>query len=144
MYWWGWIVVGVLLLAAELLAIDAQFYLIFIGVGAIVVGVGMWLGIDLPMWAQWITFAVVSLVFMFTVRREIYEKLRGRAVGIDDSVVGQTLVLPVDLEPGKSCRAEYRGTTWNAVNVDKKPIAAGSNARIEDVRGLTLHVRAQP
>ena len=28
MPWWGWIIVGVVLLAAELLAIEAQFYLV--------------------------------------------------------------------------------------------------------------------
>lgn len=143
MYWWGWVVAGVLLLAVELLAIDAQFYLIFVGVGAIVVGLALWLGLDLPLWAQWLLFAFVSLAFMFTLRRQLYEEMRGRAVGVDNSVVGKTLVVPEDLDPGKSCRAEYRGTTWTAVNSGKERITAGSSVRIEVVDGLTLHVREQ-
>ena len=143
MTWWGWLVIGVLLLAAELFAIDAQFYLIFVGVGAVVVGLAMTLGIDLPMWAQWITFAFVSIAFMVTVRRQIYDKIRGRGIGMDVSAIGKTVVVPVDLEPGKSCRAEYRGTTWKAVNIDEQAISAGSDARIDLVDGLTLHVRAQ-
>ena len=32
MPWWGWIVVGAVLLGAELLLIDAEFYFVFLGV----------------------------------------------------------------------------------------------------------------
>jgi membrane protein implicated in regulation of membrane protease activity len=39
MPWWGWIIVGALLMGAELFVIDAQFYLVFLGVSAIAVGV---------------------------------------------------------------------------------------------------------
>ena len=35
MTWWSWMVLGALLLGAELIAIDAQFYLIFLGVAAV-------------------------------------------------------------------------------------------------------------
>ena len=41
MPWWGWIVVGVVLLAAELLAIEAQFYLVLLGVAALLTGLGV-------------------------------------------------------------------------------------------------------
>jgi len=42
MPWWGWIVIGALLFSAELFAIDAAFYLIFLGAAALTVGlVGM-------------------------------------------------------------------------------------------------------
>ena len=53
-----------LLLCAELFAIDAQFYLIFIGAGAIVVGLIGLAGIDFPIWAQWLLFAVLSITAM--------------------------------------------------------------------------------
>src|SRR5262245_48546029 len=53
MTWWGWCIVGTLLLAAELFAVDAQFYLIFIGAAAVVVGFLGMIGVDLPGWAQW-------------------------------------------------------------------------------------------
>lgn len=31
MPWWGWLIAGAALLASELLLIDAQFYLVFLG-----------------------------------------------------------------------------------------------------------------
>ncbi len=61
MPWWGWIIIGVVLLCAELFAIDAQFYLVFIGIGAVIVGLGQLLGLDLPMWGQWLLFAALSI-----------------------------------------------------------------------------------
>lgn len=36
MPWWGWIVIGALLLGAELMVIEAEFFLVFIGVAALI------------------------------------------------------------------------------------------------------------
>jgi membrane protein implicated in regulation of membrane protease activity len=140
MPWWGWIIIGVLLLAAELLAVDAQFYLIFLGAAAILVGLGDIAGPELPAWLEWLAFAVLSILLMFTLRRHLYEKLRNRPVGAVESDVGRFLALTEELAPGKSCRAEYRGTYWTALNIGGRAIPAGGNARIESVDGLTLRV----
>lgn len=141
MTWWGWCIVGTLLLAAELFAVDAQFYLVFIGIGAVVVGFLGLIGIDLPGWAQWMTFAVLSIAAMLTVRRQLYEKLRMRPLGKVASDVAQLVRIPEALEPGRSLRVEYRGSGWTALNVGDRPIPAGEEVRIEAVEGLTLRVR---
>ena len=67
-------ILGAVLLAIEIFAIDTQFYLIFIGVSAAVVGLAGLAGIDLPVWAEWLTFAVLSIVFIVTFRKSLYEK----------------------------------------------------------------------
>jgi hypothetical protein len=141
MPWWGWCVIGTLLLCAELFAIDAQFYLIFIGAGAIVVGLVGLLGIELPIWMQWLVFAVLSLVAMVTVRRQLYEKLRNRPIGNVEGDVNRNVTIPQELAPGGSGRVEYRGAGWTALNVGDRVIPAGSEVRIESVDGLTLNVR---
>ena len=71
MAWWSWGILGFVLLGLELGAIDAQFYLVFAGVAAVVVGLVGLVGIDLPPWAQWAAFAALSLAAMFTIRRHI-------------------------------------------------------------------------
>ncbi len=38
MAWWAWLVLGIGLLGVEMFVIDAQFYLVFIGLSAAVVG----------------------------------------------------------------------------------------------------------
>jgi membrane protein implicated in regulation of membrane protease activity len=143
MAWWSWAVIGTLLLCAELFAIDAQFYLIFIGAGAIVVGLIGLAGIEFPVWAQWLLFAVLSITAMLTVRRQLYEKLRLQSTAHVDSDVNRRVLIPQELAPGKSGRVEYRGSGWTAVNVGDQVIPAGSEVRIESVDGLRLNVRLQ-
>ena len=142
MIWWKWFVIGTLLLAIELFAIDAQFFLIFIGAAAIVVGLVGMLGIDLPTWLQWILFAALAVAATFTMRKQIYGKLRNRPHATVDGYVNQRIQIPEELAPGKSTRVEYRGTAWTALNVGKQSIPSGEEARIEAVDGLTLHVRS--
>jgi hypothetical protein len=141
MTWWGWCIVGTLLLAAELFAVDAQFYLIFIGASAIVVGFLRVVGVELPGWAQWLTFAVLSVAAMLTIRKQLYDKLRYRPLGTVPGDVAQRVRIPEVLAPGKTLRVEYRGTGWTALNVGDRPIPAGEEVRIEAVEGLTLRVR---
>jgi len=142
MPWWGWIVIGTLLFCAELFAIDAQFYLIFIGSGALIVGLAGMLGITMPAWGQWLLFAVLSIASMVTFRRKLYDMIRGGVLPMRDAVVGKSLNLEEQLPPGGTCRAEYRGTTWTVKNVGETTIASGSSATIEAMDGLTLHVKA--
>jgi membrane protein implicated in regulation of membrane protease activity len=141
MAWWGWIVIGTLVFCAELFAIDAQFYLIFIGAGAIVVGLTGLLGVELPAWGQWLLFAALSVTSMVTFRRKLYDKIRGGVVAVSDSVVGGRIVLAEELLPGASARADYRGTTWTAFNAGDQAIPAGGGATIEAMDGLTLRVK---
>jgi inner membrane protein len=142
MQWWTWFVLGTLLLAIELFAIDAQFFLIFIGAAAIVVGLIGMLGLNLPVGLQWVLFAGLSIAAVATMRRQIYTKLRSRPMASVDTDVNQRVRITEELAPGKSTRVEYRGTGWTALNVGKHPIPAGQEVRIESVDGLTLHVRS--
>jgi membrane protein implicated in regulation of membrane protease activity len=140
MQWWSWIVAGVVLLAVELLFIDAQFFLVFLGLAAIAVGVAALAGLGGPEWVQWLLFAVLALVFTFGFRTRIYEKMRGSAPGFDDGLSGHTVVLPEGLLPGSETRVEFRGSTWRVQNVGSEPIAAGAKARITNADGLLLRV----
>jgi membrane protein implicated in regulation of membrane protease activity len=56
---------------------------------------------------------------------------------------GEIVTLPAALPPGESCRLEYRGCSWSAINGGQLPIAAGAKARIERVDGLTLVVHGE-
>lgn len=142
MPWWGWIIVGTLLLGAEMLAIDAQFYLIFVGVAAIGVGLVGMVGIDMPLWGQWLLFAAASLGFMVLFRRKLYDALRGGIPDMPGEMTGNRITIPDELATGAECRVMHRGTHWTARNIGAETIAAGAPADIVDVSGLTLNVRA--
>ena len=142
MHGWGWVVVGATLLAAELFGIDAQFYLVFLGISAAAVGLISFAIPDLPFWSQWFAFAVLSLVAVVGFRRRVYALVRGRTGIVEQRLtLGDHVQIPTRLEPGATCRVEYRGSTWSARNVDQTAIDAGQEAVIAAIDGLTLHVR---
>jgi membrane protein implicated in regulation of membrane protease activity len=144
MYWWAWIAVGAILLGSELAFIDAQFYLVFVGASAFVVGMSQLAGAGLPAWLQWLIFAVLAVASMLTFRRRIYESMRRGLPAMKVGPAGEIVTMPVALPPGETCRLEFRGCSWSAVNAGLGVIAAGSRARIERVDGLTLVVRGTP
>jgi membrane protein implicated in regulation of membrane protease activity len=143
MPWWGWFVLAAALLSIELFVIDAQFYLVFLGVSAALVGVLDLVDPTMAAWQQWLAFAVLALVTMVAFRDRVYQLVRKRTGHVEQRLtLGDRVVIPVRLEPGQSCRTEYRGSSWTARNVDQHAIDAGKEAVISHVDGLTLHVRA--
>lgn len=143
MTWWSWMILGAVLLGAELFAIDAQFYLVFLGVSAILVGLASMFGLVMPEWAQWMAFAALSLISFFTFRKSLYEKIRGGMVGFNETLAGNTVKVGEALAPGAETRLDYRGTKWTARNVGDAPIAAGGHALVVEVDGLTLRIKAE-
>ena len=143
MPWWGWLVIGMALLATEMFVLDAQFYLVFLGVSAALVGLLGLAGVALPEWAQWLTFAALALITMVSFRERVYGLVRRRTGVVEERLsLGDRVLIPTRLEPGQTCRIEYRGSSWSARNIDERAIDAGREAVIAQVDGLTLHVRA--
>lgn len=143
MTWWGWMILGAVLLGAELFAVDAQFYLVFLGVSAAVVGLATLFGVVLPEWGQWLAFAIVSLVFFLTFRKTLYDKIRGGGQGFEDTIAGGSVTVTDEVLPGGNGRAKYRGSEWTIRNVGEGAISAGARAKVVAVDGLTLHVEAE-
>ena len=142
MAWWGWGILGMALLGVELLAVDAQFYLVFAGLAAVLVGLLGLVGLELPVAGQWLLFAALAVAAMFTLRRPIYAKLMNKPFANVSTDLDQRVVLAQELGPGKTCRIEYRGSGWTALNIGERPIPSGGAARIDSIDGVTLRVRA--
>jgi membrane protein implicated in regulation of membrane protease activity len=141
MQWWAWVAVGAILLGSELAFVDAQFYLVFVGAAALVVGFLSLSGLVAAPWLQWLIFAALAVFSMLTFRRRIYEQLRSKLPVVQDGLVGQQVTLPAALAPGATTRLEYRGSSWNAINAGTAAIAAGTAAKVERIDGLTLVLR---
>jgi len=135
--------VAALALAVEMFVFDAQFYLVFFGISAAIVGLFGLSGLDLPDWSQWLAFSVIAVATMVTFRKRAYELVRQRTGHVEQRLtVGDRVTVPVRLEPSQTCRVDYRGSSWTARNVDERPIEAGREAVIARVDGLVLLVRA--
>jgi len=142
MQWWGWIIIGALILGAELLLVDLDFFLVFIGVSAISVGLLDVAGIGIPEWGEWLLFAVFCLLSLGLLRKPIRRMVMKGGEDYDVSPDGDLIAMTESLEPGRSCRVDYRGTSWTATNVGEQVINANSRARIRTINGLTIEIVA--
>jgi len=142
MQWWAWVTVGAILLGSELTFVNAQFYLVFIGGAALIVGLVDVAGAPLADWAQWSMFAVLAAVSLVGFRRRLYERMNRKLPALNVGPEGEIVILPQALPPGGSCRLEFRGSSWSAVNGGGSAIAEGGRARIHRVEGLTLVLRS--
>ena len=143
MPWWGWIVVGAALLGSELF-IDSAFYLVFLGIAAVAVGLGGLAGLTGPVWVQWLMFAALAVALMVGFRQRVYAKIRGPGGHVGDAVVGELVRVQEALDPGSSGAAELRGSVWQARNAGRGALAAGASARVVAVEGVVLVLDADP
>jgi membrane protein implicated in regulation of membrane protease activity len=141
MTWWGWIIGGAILFGAELAFVDAQFYLVFVGSAAVLVGL-LTVSAGLAPWLQWALFAVLAIGSMLTFRDRVYHRMRGNLPPVRTGPAGGLITLSVSLAPGETCQTEYGGSYWTVRNDSPAPIAAGTRARVTSVNNLTLHVTA--
>ncbi|HUV22112.1 MAG TPA: NfeD family protein [Gammaproteobacteria bacterium] len=138
MPWWGWIIIGALLLGSELLIVDAGFYLVFIGIAAALTGFIELAGAGLEPWLQWLLFSVISLMSMVLFRKNLYDKLRGSGVGYETGPSGEIVTVEQTLQPGETGRLAYRGSEWTVVNCSDQVFSQGQHVQISSVEGLTL------
>jgi membrane protein implicated in regulation of membrane protease activity len=142
MIWWQWVVLGIVLLGAEML-VDAAFYLVFLGIAAVIVGLidVVWPGS--PVWVEWMLFSAIAIAALLAFRGPLYQKLRGDTPDRGEGVVGEVGIVEEDIEPGEIGRIELRGSTWSARNVSGQTLRQNARARIESVSGLTVDVRLE-
>ena len=140
MPWWGWIVVGVVLLAGEMVA-DAQFYLVFLGVSAVLTGVLTLSGLAGGVAGQWAVFGVLAVVLLVGFRRRLYGHLRGTHPPGHKTIIGEIAVVQETIAPGALGRAELRGTVWTARNAGGEPLAVGQRAQVVSLEGLVIDIR---
>jgi hypothetical protein len=140
MPYWGWLVVGIVLLGSELLLVDADFYLVFLGIAAIAVGLVDMAGVEVPLWSEWLAFGVLSVVSMVFFRKRVYERLRGNLPDSSGSLVGEWVDVENEIAPGRSGRGSLRGTTWTVANEGDRPLVPGERARVVRAEGVTLYV----
>ena len=142
MTWWIWILLGLALLAVEILVPGGIIFLFF-GASAIVVGALVATGLGGPMWVQAVVFSVMSIVSLLTLRGPILRRMEahGRPTEKVDSFVGEAVVLSEGIGPRGKGKGELRGTSWTVENLGDRNLSSGDAPTVERVDGLTLFVR---
>lgn len=142
MPWWGWIVLGALLLGGELL-VPLDFWLLFIGFAALATGVVGAAVPGLSEAAQWALFGIFAAISVLGFRRGLRSYWSRSTAGarVDDTLVGEGGRVLEALVPGAIGKVELRGSPWRARSLDDQPIEAGARVRVERLEGLLLLVR---
>lgn len=143
MAWWGWIAAGALLLAAEMGFVDAGFYLVFLGLAALAVGLLSLAGLGGPGWLQWLLFAALAALSLGLFRGRVQARVQRGAAGSREGLAGEVAVASERIEGGARGRAELRGAVWTVLNTGRAALAAGARARVVGAEGLVLHVRGE-
>jgi inner membrane protein len=143
MPFWGWIVVGAALLGAETL-VNAQFYLVFLGVGALATGVIAAVAGPFATSVDWALFAALSVAGIAAFRRRVYERIYSAHDEVSEGTVGELAVAREAIAPGASGQAELRGSVWNARNAGSTALAKGDRARVVAISGVELELRRVP
>jgi membrane protein implicated in regulation of membrane protease activity len=141
--WWHWLVLGLLLVVAEMAA-SGGFYIIFFGIGAILVGMLASFEIAGPLWMQLLLFSAISVGSLLIFRRRLLKWLQvdPQAPQVD-MIVGEVGTAAEDLLPGKIGRVELRGAAWSGRNTSTATLARGARCRVIRVDGLTIDVEPE-
>ncbi len=140
MPWWGWIVIGVMLLGSEII-VTTDFYLAVLGAAALSVGLVAGLGLETA-WMQWALFAALSVAYLLGIRKRLADRL-GTNTPEKPLLEGDVAILQEDIEPGATGAAELHGSRWTALNKGRTRLEGGTRVRVEKTEGLTIHVRSE-
>jgi inner membrane protein len=138
---WTWLILGIVLMVAELL-LPSGFFLFFFGVGGVTTGLLALLGLLPSFITQGLVFIGTSLFCVVILRKPLLTKFhfRNRTHAVD-SLVGESAQALEAIAPQMLGKVELRGSCWSALNTGSVIIDADVRCRVEKVEGLTLHVR---
>ena len=141
MSWWTWLILGLVLMALEVVT-PGGFFVVFFGVGAVIVGLLELAGLHMPLTVQGLLFLVTSVVAILVFRKPLLARFnKSTPAARVDAIAGETAQALDDIPVNGFGKAELRGAAWNAHNVGEAPIARAMRCRVERVDGLTLDVR---
>ena len=144
MIWWYWMLLGIVLLGAEMLT-PGGFYILFFGLAALIVGSLTGLGFTQAEWLQWLLFSGVAILSLLVFRGPLlaWIKTRDKEMPTVDSMVGESAMLLEDLGPSGTGKVELHGSTWTAHNAGSALLKKGQRCKIERVEGLALWITAE-
>lgn len=144
MIWWYWMLLGLLLLGAEMMT-PGGFYMLFLGLSALSVGTLAGLELVQADWLQWLLFSGIAVASLLIGRRPLLAMTKPTASEMPDidSMAGEVAIPLEALAVGATGKAELRGTTWTAKNVGTRPLGKGQRGKVTHVEGLTLWITTE-
>lgn len=147
-YWWHWVALGLIVLSVDVLFVNV-FYLLWLGLGAVLTGVSIWLFYDPPLWVQMVMFGSYSILLLVLWLILLRPHYRGRQLRIAmDELPGQSAIVVRYQE--REGRGELRlqrpaggKDVWPFDSIE--PVRPGDRVNIDkvDPRGHLLVAKAR-
>ena len=127
-----WLVSGIFLMAIEFLV--PGLVMVFVGLGALTVALGMYLGYIDGVLQQFITFFIGSIIYLLTLRflvlRFVPSVTRKENIDEDEEVMGSIVEIVADINSGEFGRVEHSGSSWQARAEGDQTILKGEQVKI--------------
>ena len=142
---WMWGILGLMLLAAEILS--GTFYILWFGIAALIITGLLWLFPAMPLALQLFLYTLVSLGSLFVWRRYYKKNSSDSRVGQSQGEeIGRVGIVIEAISTAQNGRIQFAqgvmgSREWDAVS--DETIEAGSQATIVAIEGNSLRVRKQ-
>ena len=127
-----WLGSGIFLMAIEFLV--PGLVMVFVGLGALTVALGMYLGYIDEILQQFTTFFISSIIYLLTLRflvlRFVPSVTRKENIDEDEEVIGSIVELVTDINSGEFGRIEHSGSSWQARAEGDQTILKGEQVKI--------------
>jgi len=127
-----WLSSGIFLTAIEFLV--PGLVMVFVGLGALTVALGMHLGYIDEIVQQFITFFISSIIYLLTLRflvlRFVPTVTRKENIDEDEEVMGSIVEIVADINSGEFGRVEHSGSSWQARAEGDQTILKGEQVKI--------------
>jgi hypothetical protein len=134
---WGWLVVGFVLLALELLA--PLTYFLWLGASAMVTALVLFVVPDIPWQAQFLVFSVLSVISIIISRKYLVNETPSDQPNLNrraQQYVGRVFTLSEAIEQGVG-KVRVDDTYWK---VTGPPLSRGTEVRVSGAEGSVLVV----
>lgn len=133
-----WGSAGLILIIADV--VFGSFFMLFLGVGALVTGAAVWSGMLANPVYQWLCFALVSLSGVISLRKTLISRFGSKSATGYDEHTGQRVLVCEAIPAGGSGRVMYRGAEWPARTLDGSALEQHKHALIHALDGIVLIV----
>lgn len=128
-----WAIIGVTLIIAEIFT--TSFYLLILGIAALITSAIAFVGA--PLEIQLVTAAIASVLGHFSLAKYRHDHPKESTNGLENMDIGAKVT--VHLNEGRAVAA-YRGTIWEAVDLQGNPLQESGTYTITNTQGNVLVV----
>jgi membrane protein implicated in regulation of membrane protease activity len=129
-----WLSVAVATLIIEIISLS--FFFVFFAFAAFVTAALVYFGALPELAPQIVVFALVALVSLWLLRRDLQQSLA--TPGLKPADVEQKITLSASIAPGGEASIDYQGSSWTAQNTEAQPMAKGDTVVIIKTDGVKL------